>query len=206
VGVITEFKIQRIVVSLCLLGATLSVASSASASTPLALIRGTILSYAATNHEGYGGDIAYGTPIKFPAISVGVPNPDPVSCLGERCFALGTSGAYQYPAVSLDHGRSWRIGGHWFAGAWADAAAFASQMTTLSATDAVAWAPTQNTGFYSTSSAGRRWCTVVWPGGVTGVHASSAGKVITVTVVATNSGDTLRYSSRDGGLVWRLDH
>jgi hypothetical protein len=204
--VASALNIRWFALPFILLAPSLTATPSASAATPLAMIRGSILSYAATNHEGYGGDIAYGTPMDFPTVSIGVPNPDPVSCLGERCFALGTNGDFQYPAVSSDHGRTWRNGGHWFAGAWADAAAFASRMTTLSATDAVAWVPMQNTGFYSTSTAGRRWCTVVWPGNVASVHASSDGDVMTVTVVATRSGNTLRYSSRDGGLVWRLDH
>jgi hypothetical protein len=204
--VASALHIRWIVLSMFLLGATLTATPSASASTTLTLIRGSILSFAATNHEGYGGDVAYGTPMKFPTMSIGVPNPDPVSCLGERCFALGITGGFQYPAISSDHGRTWRNGGHWFAGAWADAAAFANRVTILSATVAIAWVPMQATGFYSTSTAGRRWCAVVWPGNVTSVHASRGGDVMTVTVVARNSGNTLRYSSRDGGLVWRLDH
>jgi hypothetical protein len=204
----SALRFRRTAAVACLLGVSLSSTSSASAAY-LPLIRGSILSYAATNHEGYGGDIAYGTVTKFPTVSIGVPNPDPVSCVGQRCFALGNAGAFQYPAISTDHGRTWRIGGHWFAGAWADAAAFASRMTALSATDVVAWMPTQNTGFYSTSSAGRRWCAVVWPGQVIAVTGSDAGHVITVTIAGfddTNSKVHVQYSSSDGGLVWRLDH
>jgi hypothetical protein len=183
--------------------------SSASASTYPAIVRGSILSYAVTNAAGYGGDIAYGTPMKFPTMSIGVPNPDPVSCHGERCFALGSTGAFQFPAISFDHGRTWRNGGHWFAGAWADAAAFASRMTALSATDAIAWVPSQGSGFYATTTAGRRWCSVVWPGNVIGVAGSKSDDVITVTIVGFNSsrsGKHFRYRTSDGGVVWRLDH
>jgi hypothetical protein len=206
--VVTAHKVRRTVFSVLLLGVSLVATSSASASTYPSKVRGSILSYAVTNAEGYSGDIAYGTPMKFSTMSIGVPNPDPVSCHGARCFALGYT-SFQYPAISSDHGRTWRNGGHWFAGAWADAAAFASRMTALSATDAVAWVPGQNTGFYSTSSAGRRWCSVVWPGNVISVHGSSGSNVITVTIVGSNStrsGKHFSYSSRDGGLVWRLVH
>lgn len=183
--------------------------SSASASTTPAIVRGSILSYATTNAAGYGGDIAYGTPMKFEIMTIGVPNPESVSCHGQRCFALGSAGSFEYPAVSSDHGRTWRNGGHWFAGAWADAAAFASRMTVLSATNAVAWVSAQNTGFYSTSTAGRTWYAVHWPGNITRVTGSSTGEVITVTIVGFNSkpsGQSFRYSSRDGGLIWNLDH
>ena len=209
IRVFSGFIYRWILISWFYLGFALFGTASASASTTPTIIHGSILSYSASNAAGYGGDIAYGTPMKFETISVGVPNPDPVSCLGERCFALGSTGDFQFPAVSSDHGRTWRNGGHWFAGARADGAAFASRMTALSASDAVAWVPSQNSGFYSTSTAGRRWFSVVWPGSVTRVTGSSAGEVITVTIVGFNSTQSekyLRYSSRNGGLVWTLDH
>jgi hypothetical protein len=57
--------------------------TSASTSTTPAVIHGLLLSYAKSNAAGYGGDIAYGTPMKFETMSVGVPNPDPVTCLGD---------------------------------------------------------------------------------------------------------------------------
>lgn len=198
---------QWIAILLSLLGIALPGAASASASTAPTVIHAVVLTYARSNAAGYGGDIAYGTPMKFEPMSVGVPNPDPVSCLGQRCFALGYAGAFQYPAISSDHGRTWRNGGHWFAGAWADAAAFASRMTVLTKTEAVAWFPMQNTGFYSTSTAGRRWYSVVWPGNVARVTGSSTGKEITVTVAeSTGRGKRIAYGSRDGGLVWTLEH
>jgi hypothetical protein len=209
--VASPLNFGRFLFSVCFVGFSLAATSWASASTSMspAVIRGSILTYAASNAAGYGGDLAYGTPIKFQTMSVGVPNPDPVSCHGERCFALGLTGDFQFPAVSSDHGRTWRIGGHWFAGAWADAAAFSSQMTALSPTVAVAWVPMQNTGFYSTSTAGRKWYAVVWPGNVASVTGSHTGEVITVTIAgfdSTRFGKILSYSSPDGGLVWRLDH
>jgi hypothetical protein len=203
--------IRLTAISACFLGISLTATSSASASasTYPAIIRGSILSYAVTNAAGYNGDVAYGAPMKFQTMSVGVPNPDPVSCIGARCFGLGSTGDFQFPAISSNHGRTWRNGGHWFAGAWADGAAFSTRMTALSANSAIAWVPMQNSGFYSTTSAGRRWCSVVWPGNVIGVRESMAGKAITVSIVGFNSNQSERhfsYTSRDGGLIWRLDH
>jgi hypothetical protein len=181
--------------------------TAASASTKPAIVRGHVLSYAESNAAGYVGDVAYGTPEIFQSTSVGVPDPTAISCDGAHCFGLGTSAAFQYPAISSDHGQTWRIGGHWFAGAWADSAAFASRMTALNVTNAVAWFPLQNSGFYSTSTAGRTWYAVVWPGLVTSVTGSN-GYVITVKLVGFNSprsGKSFRYSTNDGGSVWKLD-
>lgn len=193
--------------SICIAAFAIVGTASASESTPPTVIHGHVLTYAQTNAAGYGGDIAYATPMKFETISVGVPNPYPVSCFGQRCFALGSTGNFQFPAISSNHGRSWRIGGHWFAGAWADAAAFASRITTLSRSDAVAWFPGQNSGFYSTSTSGRRWYAVVWPGNVTRVTGTVAvTTVILVGLDSATSSTRIEYSSRDGGLVWILDH
>ncbi|MGP8009398.1 MAG: hypothetical protein ACLPKZ_03970, partial [Acidimicrobiales bacterium] len=76
--VVTAYNVRRNVLSVLLLGASLVATSSASASTYPSIVRGSILSYAVTNAEGYSGDIAYGTPMKFSTMSIGVPNPDPV--------------------------------------------------------------------------------------------------------------------------------
>lgn len=199
-----RFLLKAALFSICVMMFSFVGIASASKSTIPTAIHGHVLSYAQTNAAGYGGDIAYATPMKLAIMTVGVPNPSAVSCVGQRCYAL-SSGTFEYPVISSNRGRSWRNGGHWFAGAWADAAAFASRITTLSVSSAVAWFPGEATGFYSTSSAGRRWYSVAWPGTVARVTGSAS--VTTVLLVHTDSTSSItrvEYSSRDGGQVWTL--
>jgi hypothetical protein len=169
-------------------------------------LRATALTYAASNKEGYGGDVAYAKPVSAQALAqFGPPNPSAKSCVEERCFALGTyGGGFQYPLISKNGGRSWLNGGHWFAGAWADGAAFASTITAFSAMTAVAWFPGQNT-FYVTSTSGRTWY-AAWPeGAVVAVSSANDGKTIVMQVRA-NAPASRRFAYRttDGGRTWAL--
>lgn len=162
-----------------------------------------MLSYALTTREGYGGVVAWGSTVSQAELSqFGPPNPSSVSCVKKRCFALATVGGFQYPLVSSDGGRTWRNAGHWFAGPWADGAAFADAIVAFSATVAVAWYPGQST-FYVTSDAGRRWYSA-WPDGeVTAVTSSNLGATLVMHVRAyAPARERYEYRCSDGGRRW----
>ena len=99
-----------------------------------------------------------------------------------RAWARGASDSgrstdFNIRLSRLTAGRRGAMQGTGSPGAWADGAAFASTMTTFSATTAVAWFPGQNT-FYVTSDAGHRWYSA-WPDGAI------------VAVTSPNDGATL---------------
>lgn len=179
--------------------------STAFASTALPpVVHGHLLSYAVTAHEGYGGVVAYGSAVSRRALAeFGPPTPESSSCAGETCFGLGTVNGFQYPLISSDGGRTWQNAGHWFAGAWADGAAFASTVTTFSPTTAVAWFPGQNT-FYVTSDA-HRWYSA-WPNGaVVAVTSPDGGSTLVMHVGPSSISPTTvvaAYESTDGGRQW----
>jgi hypothetical protein len=167
------------------------------------VMHGVMLSYAQSTKQGYGGVVAYGTPVGRKALArFGPPNPSSTSCAGERCFGLGTyDGGMEFPLISSNGGRSWSNGGHWFAGAWADGSSFASTMTTFSSTTAVAWFPGENT-FYVTSTAGRVWY-AAWPEGeVIAVSSPNRGSTFVMRVRPYSHGASFEYRSTDGGRQW----
>ena len=179
--------------------------SPAFASPTLArVVHGRLLSYAVTTHEGYGGVVAYASSVSTRELAqFGPPNPASVSRKGARCFALGTVDAFQYPLISSDRGRSWRNAGHWFAGPWADGAAFANTVTTFSATTAAARYPGQNS-FYVTSDARRHWYSAWLSGEVTSVASSNHGATMFVDVRNPPAVQRYEYRSTDGGRQWIL--
>jgi hypothetical protein len=193
-----------VVVSVCL--ATTAAPSIAFASSAMPrVVHGQLLSYAVTAREGYGGVVAYDSVVSRTALAeFGPPNPASSSCAEGICFGLGTVDGFQYPLISSDGRKTWRNAGHWFAGAWADGAAFASTITTFSATTAVAWYPGQNT-FYVTSDAGHRWY-AAWPdGAVVAVTSPNGGSTLVMHVGPSSMTPTtmvVTYRSTDGGHQW----
>lgn len=172
------------------------------------VIVGQAQTYAASNKEGYGGDVPYRVLVSRKALyegsTTGVPNPMDVSCSGGVCFGVGIVNGFQYPLMSLDGRKTWRNGGHWFAGPWADAAGFTTKFKVLSSSVAVAWDGVQD-GITVTGSAGRVWYGALFNGPITAASSSDRGKVITLHVGA-NKPETTRYvyQSTDGGAQWKL--
>lgn len=169
------------------------------------VVHGYLLTYAQSTHEGFGGVVAYGSAVTRAQLGAfGPPNPSSTSCLGTRCFGLGTVKGFEYPLASTDHGATWRNAGHWFAGGWADGAAFASTITMFSATTAVAWYPGQNT-FYVTSDAGHNWY-AAWPlGKIVAVTSPNEGATLVMHVLPYSTAPTkvvLEYRSIDDGRQW----
>jgi hypothetical protein len=197
---------QHLALGAMMVLAVSTVSSPAFAGTSMPrVVHGHLLTYAASVHEGYGGVVAYDSVVSRTALAqFGTPNPASSSCVGERCFGLGTVNGFQYPLISSNGGRTWRNGGHWFAGAWADGAAFASTMTTFSATTAVAWFPGQNT-FYVTSDAGHRWYSA-WPdGAIVAVTSPNDGATLVMRLGPSSMTPTevvMQYRSTDGGRQW----
>jgi hypothetical protein len=168
-------------------------------------IVGVPLTYGASDKEGYGGQVPYGTPITRKELAeFGPPNPDGISCIKLTCFGIAAVGGPSYPVISTNGQRSWRNAGHWFAVPAADGAAFASTMTAFSATVAVAWSPGQN-DVYVTNSAGRLWYST-WPNGqVIAISSLNDGNVITMRVISQMPSHVrVLYRSTDRGRIWHL--
>jgi len=205
-------RMRKLILPIIYVSASLVVATiqTASASAPYPKVMvGPTISYAATNQEGYGGDVAYGVAVSqkslYEGSTTGVPNPMVVSCSERVCFGLAIVGSFQYPVMSLDGRKSWRNGGHWFAGAWADAAGFVSKVTVFDSSEAIAWEPGQN-AFYVTSCAGREWYSGWTTGEINSVASSNGGKVMVMRVMADAPSKATRvYRSVDGGVRWSID-
>jgi PASTA domain len=130
------------------------------------------------------------------------------SFVGANGYALATIDGFQYPIATSNAGASWRIAGLWFAGAWADAAAFASSIRTYSQTVAVAFTPSENI-FYVTTDDGGHWFSTNFPGNVVKVSGHSlkglAGASITVEVTNwAGARKTATYRTVDSGRSWLL--
>jgi len=176
------------------------------ATTMPTVLRAGVLSYAASTKEGYGGAVPYASPVSAASLAqFGPRNPTGTACVATICYSLGTyGGGFEYPVRSTDGGRTWRNAGHWFAGAWADGAAFASRMKVFSASVAAAWFPGQNT-FYFTSSAGRKWYSAWPPGAITALTGPNGGETVVMHVTSyAPARARYLYRTSDGGRTWRL--
>ncbi len=158
-------------------------------------------SYKQSTASGYGGVLMAGTPVNTRA-TVWTISTSPRDCIGPRCVALASTD-FQYPAVSDDHGRTWRVAGHWFAGDWADGAAFATGITMLSPSVWLAPNGVSADGFYVTMNAGRTWREV----GVGGWE--DRNRLLRGQLLVTESGTwhglpaSATYATTDGA-SWRL--
>ena len=158
-------------------------------------------SYKQSVASGYGGVLAVGAPVNTKT-TVWTISTSSRRCIGRRCVALAATD-FQYPVVSEDHGRTWRVAGHWFAGDWADGAAFATGITMLSPSVWLAPNGISADGFYLTMNAGRTW-RVTGVGGWEDRNQLSRGRLL-VTESGTWHGlpAYATYSTIDGA-SWRL--
>jgi len=170
---------------------------------------GPLATYAETTSEGYGGIVGIGTAVDTSSVEWSLQSTYPYHgplaghrCIARRCVALG-GGEFQYPFVSDDGGRTWRVAAHWFAGAWADGAAFATSISML--TPSVWLAPNgiSADGFYLTMDAGRRWYQVgvgTWV-----AHAEVRSGRLELTEFGADHGHPARVTyATSTGATWRL--
>ena len=162
-------------------------------------------SYAQTSAQGYGGVVAFGSRVDLSDLewtAGGDGKRIARSCLGARCVALAST-QFQYPIYSEDDGRTWRVAGHWFAGDWADGAAFATSISMLSPSVWLAPNGISPDGFYLTMDAGRRWQVVTVDGWATS-NRFRHGDVL-VSMRGTSHGHAvLATYATSTGATWRL--
>lgn len=132
------------------------------------------------------------------------------SYVGNVGWALGGADQFQYPFVSTNHGQTWRIGGTYFGGPWADACAFAEHMRAVTASVVMAWGGCPNT-LYVTWDRGHHWNAVPVPGNLVSIYAVPHGrsvKVIDATVSTFTTPEqrprVVHYVSYDAGRTWLL--
>lgn len=131
-------------------------------------------------------------------------------------WSLGNYQGFEYPLTSTNHGSTWRVGGHWFADATADAAAFTSTIKPFhprvagsAPTSIASYFVGENT-FYITWDGGRQWHETFMPGNIVRVTQLDSGTVPTTPiqyfVVEVKSYEapsvTRYYSSVDQGRHW----
>ena len=131
------------------------------------------------------------------------------SYVGNVGWALGGANGFQYPFVSSDHGKIWRIGGHYFGGPWADACAFVDHMSAITASVVVAWGNCPG-NLYVTWSGGHQWNGVPVPGNLLTIKGTSnSGQVVLTARVSTYTDPkehplAVNYVSDDDGQSWFL--
>jgi hypothetical protein len=132
------------------------------------------------------------------------------SNVGEVEWALASIGGFQYPVVSLNQGRNWRIGGAYFGGPWADACAFVDHLRAVQKNAVVGWGGCPGT-LYVTWDSGRHWNGVPLPGGLTSLtfsRASDGAPLMTASVSPFSSTKqhplAVQYTSNDAGRTWLL--
>jgi hypothetical protein len=129
--------------------------------------------------------------------------------IGFDGFALVTLDGFEYPVVTTNGGQTWRVAGIWFAGPWADAGAFTSQMVTFSKDVAVSY--DQSGDLYTTTDAGKRWYAAPFPSmimSLTPAPTNSKVRPATPFVLIVRMGPrgpvVSQYRSIDGGRHWLL--
>ncbi|MDE3064752.1 MAG: hypothetical protein KGJ36_03680 [Acidobacteriota bacterium] len=158
-----------------------------------------------TRRGGYADPVASGavlTRAQLASLTAG-------DIIGRDGFALAILDGFEYPLVTHDGGATWRVAGLWFAGPWADGAAFASRMVTFSGRVAVAYDPSGVV--YATRDAGAHWYGAYFPSTVMRVTAAPsaasvppAALVVTIVRAGPHGAVLSRYRSLDGGRVWTL--
>jgi hypothetical protein len=129
------------------------------------------------------------------------------SFVGPDGYALASVDGFIYPVVTTDAGTTWRIAGLWFAGPWADGAAFPSTIRAYSVDVAVAFYPGEDI-FYATTDGGAEWFVSGLPGNVEDVSGrleGSATSSITVKVANQDGAKrTATYRTVNSGRLWSL--
>ena len=135
------------------------------------------------------------------------------SYLGDVGWALGFIGCAEYPERSVNHGRTWAVGGSFFTIPAGDLSPFVDVIKPLSPSVVVAYClGTEN--FDLTSNAGHDWFRAWMPGNVTSVTGSVASvptthgaPAMTIVVHVWASRPPLshaNYVSKDLGRTWSL--
>jgi hypothetical protein len=130
------------------------------------------------------------------------------SFVGPDGYALATFDGFVYPAASRDGGATWRVAGLWFAGPWADAAAFPDTIRTYSQDVAVAFYPGEQV-FYATTDGGMKWIGSSFPGSTVRVwgYTKADSSASSISVQITNydgAKKTATYDTTDSGRSWSL--
>jgi hypothetical protein len=167
-----------------------------------------LATYTQTTAEGYGGVVGVGTAVDTSSVEwtlqPSYPDHGPFAgrrCIARRCVALG-GGGFQYPYVSDNGGRTWRVAAHWFAGAWADGAAFATSISMFTPTVWLAPNGISADGFYLTMDAGQRWYQVGVGAWVT--HAEVRGGRLELTEFGVDHGRPVHVTyATSSGATWQ---
>ena len=137
----------------------------------------------------------------------------PRSNIGNVGYGLVEIDPYQYPVMTTDHGKHWRVDGGYFGlfmSSVMGAGALASNILTVSKTDAIAYQhfsfPGPVTQMRVTTDSGRAWFQAGLPGSVRLVSVwRGVGLLITVAVTSSNhSAGTRKYSTTNSGKTWTL--
>jgi hypothetical protein len=157
--------------------------------------------YALGKHQ-----LRYGTPVPTRSLTRHGEHVRSQRCAFTSCWAIGvTSEGYQYPLTRPAESRTWRIGGPWFAGAWAqDTATVASRIQILTPKAVIAF--TLRDWAYLSTDEGQDWHLIGLGHVVTAAveQGASGSATYRVTAQTTSSPvETRDYISTDG-VVWRL--
>lgn len=144
----------------------------------------------------------YQKPVRFGSLVAGsdTPQKSVSSITGSYGYALAYVNGFQYAVRTVDGGKSWRIDSTWFAGPWADGAAFAGTIQTFSPTIAAAAGDGQL--LYVTTDAGKRWYGLFFSGVVLKVMSSGAHSFTVTLGTEDGVGAGRTYVSNDGGAHW----
>jgi hypothetical protein len=138
-----------------------------------------------------------------------------VNYLSNHGWSLGFDGCAQYPEFTSNHGKTWRIGGIYFAIPTTDAAAFVDEMKPFTPLIVAAYFKGEST-FDVTWNGGRNWYAAWMPGNVVSVTQESPNSgtggnvptVIEVEVVMPKSPSNIVndafYISQDHRRKWKL--
>jgi hypothetical protein len=141
----------------------------------------------------------YAQPVPFDAL---VPRSDypktGVSMFGDIGYALTTLNGFQYAVRTTNGGSRWRVAGSWFAGPWADGAAFAGSIHAFSASTVVADGDGQL--LYTTTDAGKRWYGLFFSGVVLHVSLKHSRTFVVRLGTEDGVGSGRTYLSTNGGL------
>ena len=137
----------------------------------------------------------------------------PRSYAGNVGYGLLELDPYQYPVMTIDHGKHWRVDGGYF-GTYVSsvfgAGALASNILAVTKTDAISYQrnsfPGSVTEIRVTTDSGRAWYHAGLPGSVRLVSVwRGVGLLITASVTSYNhSAGTRKYSTTNSGKTWTL--
>ncbi len=168
-----------------------------------------IKSHSWDGQPGRKGPFAIGTLIS-PVLLRGEGGVQSQTYRGDTGWAYATLDHYLYPIVSRDHGRSWHIGGIYFAVPIAKPLDYITSAKIFSPSVVAFYASGSET-FDITSDAGHHWSQTFFPGLIRAVTNSGSSirfpeGVIKVEVQSGPNSISLTrfYISGNGGLRWNL--